>query len=454
MTVAHARALVPGGALRVEPFDADADADALERLAGWALRFSPVVAVDPPDGLLIDATGSERLWHGERRLVNAVGNSIERLGFACRVAVAPTFAGAAAVARWGADPRVIVPAGALPDALGPLPVRALRVDEDTEDALAELGVERIGQALELPRDALPARFGEGLLLALDRALGLAMEPIDPVRPAPPPSASRAFDGPVRTPEPVALACEEALGLLCEQLERLESGARLVRLRIDRSDLDPVVVEVPLSRPSRDRRHLWSLLRPRVEGAHLGFGVDGVTLTAARVGALRHEQRSCWGGSGGGPGAEDGRLLGELADTLAGRLGAARVTRAEAVDSHVPERAFRAAPVVGRRVGLRRGSAPASPAWRPTRLFDPPEAARVIAVTPDGPPYRVRWRGEEHPVAAAVGPERLAGEWWADPGSVIGGRAHDYFRVRTAGGRWLWLRREVGSSGWVVHGEWA
>src|SRR5271154_2204861 len=34
-----------------------ADADALERLALWALRYAPIAAADPPDGLVIDTTG-------------------------------------------------------------------------------------------------------------------------------------------------------------------------------------------------------------------------------------------------------------------------------------------------------------------------------------------------------------------------------------------------------------
>ncbi|MGN6550919.1 MAG: DNA polymerase Y family protein, partial [Pararhizobium sp.] len=47
-----ARAACP--VLRVEQADAEADADFLEALARWAMRYSPIVAVDGTDGLLID----------------------------------------------------------------------------------------------------------------------------------------------------------------------------------------------------------------------------------------------------------------------------------------------------------------------------------------------------------------------------------------------------------------
>src|ERR1700744_2978069 len=36
----------------------DADAEALERLAVWALRYSPIAAADAPDGLVIDTAGA------------------------------------------------------------------------------------------------------------------------------------------------------------------------------------------------------------------------------------------------------------------------------------------------------------------------------------------------------------------------------------------------------------
>src|SRR5688500_11553930 len=56
MSLAHARALLPLGAVETQPFTPERDDAALRALAHWALKFSPVVAPDPPDGLLIDIT--------------------------------------------------------------------------------------------------------------------------------------------------------------------------------------------------------------------------------------------------------------------------------------------------------------------------------------------------------------------------------------------------------------
>ena len=68
MPLAKAQALVPG--LDVHPFTPDKDADDLHALALWALRrYSPIVACDAPDGLILDITGCAHLLDGEDHLL-------------------------------------------------------------------------------------------------------------------------------------------------------------------------------------------------------------------------------------------------------------------------------------------------------------------------------------------------------------------------------------------------
>jgi protein ImuB len=68
LALAQAQARVPD--LHIEPADPAADATALARLVIWALRrYSPVVAIDLPGGLLIDATGVAHLFGGEAALL-------------------------------------------------------------------------------------------------------------------------------------------------------------------------------------------------------------------------------------------------------------------------------------------------------------------------------------------------------------------------------------------------
>ena len=78
--------------------------------------------------------------------------------------------------------------------------------------------------------------------------------------------------------------------------------------------------------------------------------------------------------------------------------------------------------------------------------------------PDTPhlPGQFRWRRQDHQVAAAKGPERIAPEWWLDDPAWRSG-VRDYWRVTTQGGAKLWLYYAHGgtmSAGWFCQGEFA
>lgn len=460
MTLAHARALLPATGTHVEDHDPRRDHESLVRLAMWAHRFTPVAAVDPPDGLLFDITGCERVFRGEGRLLRRVLEGAEWLGFRGRAAIAPTFGAAWALARFADRRAVIVPGERLRDALSPLPVEGLRVGPEVTRALAELGVESIGQVMRLPRAALPARFGGELLHRLGQALGEVMEVVEPVRPVPMPRAELVYDGPTTRLDAIEMGVRSLLEDLARQLASREAGARVVLVQLDRADLAPLMLTLRLSRPCRDARHLWTLLRPRLERAQLGYGIERVEITAPRTGRLRHRQAERWregeDSAGGGSEAE----LAALIDVLTSRLGAERVTRAELCASHIPERTVRHVPALdGPDRPPTRGHSEHGalglphPFDRPTLLLPHPEPAEAMAMVPDCPPSRLRWRGREHAIVHGFGPERIAPEWWRGSDRAAES-TRDYYRVEDAGGLWLWVYREVETARWFVHGLWA
>src|SRR3954451_2047980 len=55
MALADARAMYP--TLAVVDADAEADRKTLEGVADWCDRYTPLVGLDPPDGLKLDVTG-------------------------------------------------------------------------------------------------------------------------------------------------------------------------------------------------------------------------------------------------------------------------------------------------------------------------------------------------------------------------------------------------------------
>ena len=68
--------------------DPAADAAALERITVWALTvYSPIVAVDGIDGIVMDTEGADHLQGGELPMVTKIANQFRAKKLNARVAV-------------------------------------------------------------------------------------------------------------------------------------------------------------------------------------------------------------------------------------------------------------------------------------------------------------------------------------------------------------------------------
>jgi protein ImuB len=426
-----AAALVPG--LVTAEADPAADLAALEALCDWCARFSPAVAMDPPDGLCLDITGVAHLWGGEAAMAEDLTARLATNGIPVRAAVAGTIGAAWALVRFGA-PGAIASPGEEMACLAPLPAAGLRLESEAAAGLARLGLSTIGRLAGTPRDQLTRRFGPHVARRLDQALGRAEEALTFRRPSNPWFARLSFAEPISTPDDLAGAAGDVAAMLCARLEAEGRGARRFELCFHRLDGAHQRLRIGLSLPGREPRRIARLFTPNLESIDPGFGIEVVTVACEEVERLS-ERQSC---------LDDGakiapmQAIAPLVDRLAGRLGSDAVWRAEPFASHVPERAAsRQAPL----------SPPQNGAWdlqrpRPLRLFNRPEPIEVIALVPDDPPVSFSWRGMPHRVRRAEGPERLAREWWrlsfdkaADPVLV-----RDYYRVEDEAGARFWLFR--------------
>lgn len=440
MTVAHAQAMVPG--LLVAAADPDGDAAALQRLARWCLRYAPVAAADPPDGVVIDITGCAPLFGGEAALLADLAARLDGAGFAARTAIADTGAGAWALARFAA-PAAIAPPGETAAALAGLPVAALRLAPATAASLARLGFARIGDLAAVPRAALALRFGAVLLQRLDQAEGRMAEPLLPVREATAPAARMSFAEPIGA-DSLKAVLRRLARRLCRELEAAGLGARRLDLLAFRVDREVAALRVGTAQACRDADHIARLFAERLGSIDPGFGIEAAELVARRTEPLGFRQLA--GGIGGRTDEPD---LAPLIDRLAGRLGARHLYRLAPVASDLPERALRRIPALSPPVGTSWTEGP-----RPVRLLDPPEPVAVTALLPDDPPALFVWDGRRRRVCRADGPERVFGEWWRNPAEAA--EVRDYFCIEDEdGGRfWLFRRSDADGSRWFVHGLFA
>jgi protein ImuB len=443
---ADALALVPK--LTTDEADIAGDAAALEALCDWAVRFSPAVAVCPPDALFLDIAGADHLWGDEAAMLDDLLSRLAREDVPARAAVADTPGAAWALAHFG-DNRTIAPAGGQAERLAPLPVAALRLDPADAAQIARLGLTRIGRLIDQPRAALARRFGRGLTLRLDQALGGSAEGLTFRRPPTPWFHRLAFAEPISTPDDLARTAGDVAAALCARLEAQGCGARRFTFGYHRLDGASAYRTVGLSRPGHDAARLAKLVAPKLEDIDPGFGIETITLAAEGVQALVAAQ----------DGLEDaGQIAPEVAlaalvDRLTNRLGEDRVWRAEPYASHVPERTVTRTPALD--------GEPSADTWaldrpRPLRLFARPEPITAIAEIPDDPPRQFQWRGRTHRVTRSEGPERIGEEWWRKPiEDVAPNRVRDYYRVEDEAGGRYWLFRTglygAGETRWFLHG---
>ena len=372
-------------------------------------------------------------------------SQLERAGLHAASAIAGTRGAAHALARHGGG---IVADGRLAEGIGHLPVTALRVDPDTAEALMRVGLSRIADLIHLPRAPLARRFGQGLVLRLDQALGAQPEPVA-AEPDPPHFGVR-----MTLPEPIGQQSDVMAGLsrlldrLCAKLAATHMGARRVRLELRRVDHGTAQVEIGLARPMRDPARIAALFAKGVDKIDSGFGIDALRLTATVTEALAPEQ------IGGGPAIRHEDALADLLSSVGNRIGFDRVLRLLPATSLIPERSFLLAPAAystpepsPHRTGLK----------RPITLF-PPEPVTAASGTP---PASFRWRRMRFTTLRATGPERITPEWWFDDPAWRSG-LRDYWRIETQEGPRLWLFvtpqaqswNGPEAQDWYVHGEFA
>ncbi|WP_245415126.1 Y-family DNA polymerase [Aureimonas flava] len=449
--LAEARARFPH--LDYRPVDPEADRRLLLAVADWCDRYTPLVALDGADGLVLDLTGAAHLFGGAGALREDLLLRLRAQGFAAAAALAAHPGTARACVGLPGAP-VLVPAGAERAAVAALAAGpALRLEAGEAARLHRLGLRRVGDLLALPRAALHRRFGGDVARRLDEATGAARRPIEPRRPAALLIRERRLFEPVSLPEDILRLAAHLAARLCETLGERGEGLREAELALFRVDGHverlPVRTGAPLRDPARLARLLAERLKASGDEIDAGFGFDLLRLSVLSAQGMADRQEGLDGAQ-----TAPAEPLGALIDRLGVRLGEAAVFALEGADRHRPEAAQRlGSPAAG--TGHDGGSGcEADLAPRPLRLFARPERVEATAEVPDGPIRQFRWRRALYRVGRIEGPERIASEWWL--GDVAASR--DYFRVEDEAGRRYWLFREGAGtqapSGWFLHGLFA
>lgn len=437
-------AAVQMGQWRGEPDDAQDEAfpAAQAVLVRRAQSFTPRVAVESSDAVLLELAGSQRLFGGLPGLLRALRKAFPR---PLQLAVAPTPLAAVLLAR-GARNCCITSHARLAGRLAALSLRHLHWPEEELGRLRDMGVATLGELLRLPRAGLARRIGPARLLQLDQLTGSRADPRRNL--AAPERFSERID-----PEFETVHHERLLTALLPALERLEEflrarqrGVMALRLTLHFRRALPQFCILRCVVPEYRATRFAALLAARLESLALRGPVQRMTLTAGTPRRFIAASGDVWapGEQGGGGGMAQAP---EFLQTLLARCGEDAVHGVAQIDEHRPERQWR-------RVWLdqlhdpapRNGAAVAAPApaRRPLALLSEPRpleiscdvAGRIASLWHDGRALQL-----------ASGPERIESGWW-DGGEVT----RDYYVARAADGALWWIFRErAAPRRWFVHG---
>ncbi len=297
-----------------------------------------------------------------------------------------------------------------------------------------------------------------------------------------------FDGVVSSLEAIWAVFQHLIGQLIPQLVRRGRGARRLEVELLRPHAPPLHHSILLSRPLRDAVNLFNLFRCAMEGS--GFGVQGSGKRTAGLSSLNPEPRTL------NPHLLDSGYIGmrltaslheplsdeqisllaheeyagqmeldRLIERLAIRLGEGSILRPQLAESHVPEKAWAVGKECNgvsecRGVGVRRRKSTPTPRHsvtpsqsfplpRPLHLLPCPLELRVMVSPSDdaeGQPVAFTYERTVRRVVHAVGPERIAGQWWEG-----NDKTRDYFDVEETSGQRFWIFRVRQTGKWYLHG---
>lgn len=407
---------------------------ALDEVSLALLQYTPEVALSDDNTLLLDVSASLSLFGGVRRLFRRVQSTLEGLGFAARVSMAPTAGGAWLLAARTSRLRRVLRLPTLAKRLDALPCEHLPAARPYREWLDGIGCAVLGSLRTLPRAGLQRRTNKSVLQALDAAYGQAPEIFNWIV-APPEFTGRIeLMERIEHAEAVIFVARRLIEQLCGWLTARRRAVTRVVFELGhergRHARPPTEIELALGAPTWEADHLLRLLVERLHNLELPAPVITVDLHAADTETMAPVPKDLFPDPGGSP-ADKQRLI----EVLVARLGRENIRQPSPIADHRPEIANRWVPV-----DEKPGSAGCiEAAERPFWLLAEPVA---LCVKQHRPFYG-------SPLHVVRGPERIEDGWWA------GLAVRDYYVAQAESGARYWLYQERGGeAGWFLHGLFA
>ncbi|MEE4279448.1 MAG: DNA polymerase Y family protein [Halieaceae bacterium] len=428
MDPASARALAGTQPIELLARDRSAEQQALDSLSCWAYGLTPHLYTFRGDCLMLEVSGSLRLFGGLEAILRSCRQGLASRGFRAEIAAAQ-----APLAAWALScsdgPRDDV-STPLAERLAPLPTRLLAPLNRHFIGLERSGLRCLGDILALPRAALARRCGQDFAELLQQLCGERVEPVVHFEAPSCFQDSYPLGYPVQNQDELGPALEHLLESLQRYLRQRQLQTRQLLWRFLGIDGYREELEVRASSAATSRDDWYRLTRLRLERRPFRDEVETVQLRVTQLEGLESESADLFGRRG--TESSPARLV----DLLSNRLGSRAVSGLRCRDAHLPEDSY-ATVVPGQAPAGIRPAASQRPFW----LLASPEPL-------GSDESELRFWGR--PLGLVYGPERIEDGWWQGDG----GTSRDYFVARNDQGQRFWVYRERRLQRWFLHGFFA
>jgi protein ImuB len=153
--------------------DVRKEQQALQQIAQWLYEFTPNIAIHGPQHLILEISGSVKLFSGLETMKLRIKHTITQLGYTPILGLSQTpLAAKVCAERKYPDSHLRLPENTFQSTL----LHHLHLPEKNVTQLEKMGVTKLSHLLKLPREGLKKRFGKAFMRELDRLLGHEADP--------------------------------------------------------------------------------------------------------------------------------------------------------------------------------------------------------------------------------------------------------------------------------------
>ncbi len=413
----------------------------LSQIAQWLYRFTPNVSIKKPKSVLLELSGSLKLFGGLKKIQQKILKSLEEKGLSVQVGVnmSPLSAQCFSEANAGKNLKDIK------TSISSIPIHILEVDQKIVGSLHKMGVYNCGQLFRLPLSDLSHRFGGQFTLYLKKLIGTIPDPQIFIENKPYFKSDITLIPEISDKNSLIFPMRRLIGELNEFLDARKLLTDSLLFKISHRNYKPKTLSVLLAKPEKDLRIFLMLAKLKLEKTDLMPEIDNICLLSERFSKSKNDSGDLFHETqfrqkdGYFPSKTEEKWRVQLINMMTAKLGPDSCYTLSTVSDHRPELSW-----------SKEQPGQTNNPIKPSKQMDSDKEENprplLLLKAPKRIPEKNRSPDSLETLKILRGPERIDVGWW-DNHPV----ARDYFIARDSSGALYWIYYDLSSDKWYLHG---